>query len=576
MRRLEWPLVGVAAAACSLLGFVGFSAADPAAGPLSILDRVYRVIQLFSLESGAVAPPVPLTLEVARFLAPCVAGYAVVRGLLILFADRLRTYRIRFLRGHAVICGLGAKGSYIAQQFLDAGKSVVAIEANAENPNVERLRSRGVPVLIGPAEQRDVLSRARAGHATAVVSTCGDDWVNVRVAAAMRTLNSESGGDPLACIAHIHDLALFRTLKSQEIAEDEFTPFRLDFFNVNVSTARLLTGPAFDRSKRSESVLPASIVIVGWSNLAESLLLAAANRRRSSDTDVPRFTADVIDPSASREIDRLFARNPGLADQCQVRIIECDIDSPEFQRGAAFADLDLAACARKIFVCLDDRTNAIFAALTMARLLEEHRVEIVVCGYEDFGFAELGDGSERWLSANITWFSQLTNACNLESVLGGTHEILARAIHQQYLDSQAGQDEHEGNNPSLMPWERLPAHLKESNRRQSDDIGNKLNLIGARIVPAIDSSLSPFSFAPAELETLARLEHERWMKERIADGWRLGERKDIERRLSPDLVPWEELDEESRKKDRSAVTNIPRLLGRCGFTIERRRPQLNR
>ena len=77
---------------------------------------------------------------------------------------------------------------------------------------------------------------------------------------------------------------------------------------------------------------------------------------------------------------------------------------------------------------------------------------------------------------------------------------------------------------------------------------------------------------PAELtEALARKEHESWMKERTDNGWKYGPKKDAQRKLSPYLVPWEELSEDVRQLDRNAVGNILPLFHEIGLRVFRAR-----
>ena len=52
--------------------------------------------------------------------------------------------------------------------------------------------------------------------------------------------------------------------------------------------------------------------------------------------------------------------------------------------------------------------------------------------------------------------------------------MLARAIHQDYLSIQANMGITLQTNPCLVPWDELSENIKESNRRQADDIGKKL------------------------------------------------------------------------------------------------------
>jgi hypothetical protein len=65
------------------------------------------------------------------------------------------------------------------------------------------------------------------------------------------------------------------------------------------------------------------------------------------------------------------------------------------------------------------------------------------------------------------------------------------------------------------------------------------------------------------VQFLARLEHERWMGERMALGYAHGPAR--QERMHPDLVPWEELPDEARAKDVAAVEGIPAMLASVGF-----------
>ena len=123
-------------------------------------------------------------------------------------------------------------------------------------------------------------------------------------------------------------------------------------------------------------------------------------------------------------------------------------------------------------------------------------------------------------------------------------------------------------NPSMVPWEGLPEQLRESNRSQVADIGNKLRSINCAVVPTTTDA-APFVFRDDELDRLARLEHQRWLQERTQQGWRYGSVRDDQRKLHPDLVDWADLSDQSKDKDRDAVQNIPPLLRATGFQILR-------
>jgi uncharacterized membrane protein len=152
-------------------------------------------------------------------------------------------------------------------------------------------------------------------------------------------------------------------------------------------------------------------------------------------------------------------------------------------------------------------------------------------------------------------------------------ERLARAIHDDYSAiHEAGpvavvsRGQVLGVAASLGPWDELPEEFKESNRAQARQIGEKLAVIGCLMVPAFDPTLG-FAFEDDELQLLARLEHERWMDERTAQGYELGPARYDH--VRPDLVPWERLSDEARAMNIQAVRRIPDMLARVGFQVLR-------
>jgi hypothetical protein len=69
---------------------------------------------------------------------------------------------------------------------------------------------------------------------------------------------------------------------------------------------------------------------------------------------------------------------------------------------------------------------------------------------------------------------------------------------------------------------------------------------------------------------MAEMEHERWVAERLLDGWLIGE-KDHEKKTSPYLVPWNNLSEDVKDYDRETVRELPNFLAKAKFEIYRLR-----
>jgi 4-amino-4-deoxy-L-arabinose transferase-like glycosyltransferase len=96
-------------------------------------------------------------------------------------------------------------------------------------------------------------------------------------------------------------------------------------------------------------------------------------------------------------------------------------------------------------------------------------------------------------------FGLLERACQPDLVLGGTYEILARAIHEDYIRKQREIGIATQTNSSMVPWDELPEYLKESNRRQADNIGARLKAVGCYLEPLADWDAALFKFTAEEV-----------------------------------------------------------------------------
>jgi len=70
---------------------------------------------------------------------------------------------------------------------------------------------------------------------------------------------------------------------------------------------------------------------------------------------------------------------------------------------------------------------------------------------------------------------------------------------------------------------------------------------------------------------MAEMEHGRWNVERLSAGWRFGPEKNEDERISPYLIPWQNLSPEIKGYDREAVCNFPKLLWDAGLKIVHRK-----
>jgi hypothetical protein len=150
----------------------------------------------------------------------------------------------------------------------------------------------------------------------------------------------------------------------------------------------------------------------------------------------------------------------------------------------------------------------------------------------------------------------------------GANEVLARALHDEYLQTQRALGANIEEHAAAVPWEALPLDIKELNRTQADHISTTLRAVGCMIGPILDLAAPLVTFTPEEVDRMARLEHERWLDERRAHGWTVGPR-DTARKTNPNILAWEELGEDAKTLTRNMVRRLPAFLGAAGLVVYR-------
>ena len=153
----------------------------------------------------------------------------------------------------------------------------------------------------------------------------------------------------------------------------------------------------------------------------------------------------------------------------------------------------------------------------------------------------------------------------------GMIKKLARAIHSRYLHEIRNQSlkannyvfYNQGNsgNQYLSDFDDLPDEIKYSNFDNAAHIPTKLLSIGYKI-RHVKKGFKPFALHlnDEEIETMARVEHMRWSWEKRLNGWSPGSIKDDIKKTHPSLIPYDQLSESEKEKDRELVKLIPAFL----------------
>jgi voltage-gated potassium channel Kch len=539
-----------------ILGCVGLheylSRLPGAAYGRSWSDILFYDLQLPVLSAAPVQGPgpYPVPLGIARLLAPAVAGLAAVGTLRLLLTEQWRRWSAAAAGRHSIVAGDGVVAVEVGRRLSAEGRKVVLVSAS-DDTLAQARRSNLLDVRGDPAD-RDTLRAAGIGRAAELYACTTEGAVNAAITLRARDEIRAAKRRPLSAYALVRDVELGVALRARRIGAAGDPRLRLDFFDVEAIAARkLLDVHPLPAGEQGE----ASVVIAGFGPLGQAILSEIARRYRPLPGRPPIEV--VIRHATEAEVKAVANTFSAIGDSCSLRY------------GAAATLPTTGDCT--VFVCLDAADDALREGLAMTHALAGKRGRVVVCLRESSPFAGVlaaRSGLIDDVMGKLSVFGVIQEGCVPADIRADFTEQLARAIHGAYVAMEVAKGNTEAANPSVVPWERLPEQLRQSNIAQADDIGIKLDAIGATVIP--QSAAAPeFAFTRQEIELLARMEHDRWMRERTRNGWKHGEQRDDTRKLHPDLIDWAYLSDEARDKDRNAISSLPATLHEAGFQILR-------
>jgi voltage-gated potassium channel Kch len=167
---------------------------------LSYVDAMYFVMTtVTTVGYGDIAlrdasTPVKIVGMVMMF-----AGAAFIALLFGLFTDWVVSRRLEIVagrvrvrgNGHIVIAGSGNVGVRVADGLREKDHRVVIIERNADNKNVEALRSNGHHVILADAARAATLSLAKVEDSAAMLCLTDSDAVNFQIALLIRARSTD-------------------------------------------------------------------------------------------------------------------------------------------------------------------------------------------------------------------------------------------------------------------------------------------------------------------------------------------------------------------------------------------------
>jgi hypothetical protein len=386
------------------------------------------------MNSGAVAQPIPLTLDIARFALPILTFLTAFQAFLGLFKDQVRAIQLVLLRGHVIICGLSRKGLLLATRFHQEGTQVVVIEQDEDNPWIQACRDLGMFILTGDASEAPLLLAAGLRRARGLFAVCDEDGINADIAMQAKALlardqqtpKKQAGwhpgrsvesqdSPPFSILMHNANPQLVGLLHQYGLHQPN-SNVRIIPFNVFERAAYQLLDqyPAWEEGWIESGKEP-HILLVGLGRMGENIILHAAEKwtdnRKVIDT---RLHFTILDRHALERVESLGVRYPGLAGHCAFTPLQMEINSAEFERGAFLFNSRGGLDIDRIYICIDNDSIGLHAGLMLCMQIPEGvEIPIVIRMCEETGLARLLEDHRNQLEEyrSLVAFGYLDQTC---------------------------------------------------------------------------------------------------------------------------------------------------------------------
>jgi len=558
-------------------GFVGYTFSPDSTG----LEIVNNTVGLFIF---AWADDDSIILDIAKFFALCTMFFGAITLYLSQSADRYEAERIQE-SPYTLLVGLGEQNSAFLEQLEDES-SMLVIESDSNNANIERFKSRGFGVITAKAE--DALSALNLAQLKNCIVSTGNDRRNIAIGLLLMEKLDDAHQKLFVRIENRDLSVLFKqeVIKSKNnvdiIAYSLYENMVKDLFAkhsvLGLQTNIIKTNRAF------------GTVVVGDSALVEEIVYHLAMLSVLPNENM--FTLYLVAPDAKRFYAKLQKRFTGIAriPHLTIKYIDLAYDEIAFYQDEVWHSKNLT----NVIIATEDEEQNLDIAVNLqdTTYLEPSvkgtlKTKVLFALYHNLGIGNAIDENKEAF-ANFHAFADMAEAASPENLIDEKLDLIAKLTNHNYTGSE------EQSIAALnREWMALSVHKKESNKAQALHIDVKLAAMGlARVkstkplqeritantqkVEAVIPKSERSRMFPARFDTLlsrlARSEHDRWNAFHYLNGWVHDTNRDDRAKRHPCLLSFSQFDadelKETYKYDVDSVLNIPLYLAHAGFELK--------
>jgi hypothetical protein len=534
---------------------------------------------------GPDAQPLPLALQLPRLTGPLLLVIAAFGIMASIFRSQTDRLLVRFSGSLVVLVGLADDAMPLIRRLItqrEADTTLAVLVADPGNRLIKSARSLGARVVVCDVDNRGALRSLLTARGRfkvrSLYAVAADVAENLRWAAQLRAVADASKRSPAdrapRIVVRIDDpwQAEYwrRTNAYRTSGSGSSVRWISDALSVYEVTAELILDRILDpRLERPFDRL----VIIGNSPLALAACTELAQREREGDalSAPPRpGLADLIlygaEADTLRRQHRLRQERFGNSgDIGLISVIESEPTSANLR--AALQDDQHPA-----LILADDPTGSETRLATYLAALNPT--------WTIFDWSPNTRGVADQPIMELLYPFGLTMEAP-SSLPVDSWERAARVVHEQYRLTAQQHQQLDANKPSHQPWDQLEPFLRESNIRQVTTALAAAESLGRSWGPVVrgvtsDGLVASAEVSASELDTMARIEHESWMKHLHNNGWRYGPQRDDRHRIHPSLRAWDDLTAVDQEKTREGVANALRVLNQLGYRSTVLRPESER
>jgi hypothetical protein len=500
--------------------------------------------------SGCETDGVPLALQFARLTQLIVLLVAATSALAALLRTQVDRIAVRWSPRLSVVLGLDATSAPLLPALAtDSERFTLAVlTTDPLAPWVGQARAAGWRVVITDPSRVEtlvrLLGRPPGRHALRRLAVLAADSTEAQrlmavVQAAVEGRRSVTGNHPVRALLRMDEAWQAEDWRRRYLSR--IPEWIVDTISENEVTARLLVDHMVEHGVDH-------VLLAGQSDLTFAVVAELAQRGREGDLDktregpsIPGVT--IVGSAADHVVEehQLAQRRFGNSQLDRVRA-ETNLELEEVVASAVGEYVAPAVVFSGGVSVPDQRLASRLGVLHPQLLVYSRHTEVTGLGDEP-------------LLAQVRAFGSTLDAGQGRPV--DSWERIARLVHEDYIRAYPDPDD-----PARRPWPELTPFYRESNVRQV------LTVLGSAVAVGRSWGASAETASPPsdeQLDEMARRDHESWLEHHQHNGWTWGAVRDRVAKKHPDLLPWDQLSDESRAKTRKGVVESLALLETLGY-----------